>query len=286
MDDTGKYVNFLRPKGVVTGPAAANFARTDLEFMQTGPGLYEGTFHVDAHGVYMVNITYTREDGSLGMIPTGLALDYSREYEYTNTNQSLLGQVAELGGGGMLAQEGDVDLTSFEALFKHDLDTSPTVTPIWQWLVIVAACMFPVEIFVRRVVVDFHGVFVWVITRLRRVPGLRRILPEPQRRRAPVTGTYGAMAARTAKAGVQQVYTASASAALEGVEIPPDEEEQRALQAAAEGEAKQAEEARSIYTQQLLAAKERAIRKRSRKSAKDNEPAAGSDEDGTRNKEN
>jgi len=69
VDDEGKFVNFLRPKGVVTGPGP-KFDRRDLELVQTGPGIYESTFPLDQRGVYMVNLTYVRPDGSQGMIPT------------------------------------------------------------------------------------------------------------------------------------------------------------------------------------------------------------------------
>ncbi len=91
VDDQGHFVNFLRPEGVVTGPAP-DFTRADLTLSQTGPGIYEGTFPLDNPGMYMVNIVYTRPDGSQGMIPTGLAMNYSKEYEHNTTNLALLDQ--------------------------------------------------------------------------------------------------------------------------------------------------------------------------------------------------
>lgn len=125
VDEQGKFVNFLRPKVVVTGPGP-KFARQDVDVPQSGPGIYEGKFLLDERGVYMVNITYTRPDGSQGMIPTGLALNYSREYEYNATNIALLEQTAATGGGKIFDAKSNP--------FTHSLKASATITPIWQIL--------------------------------------------------------------------------------------------------------------------------------------------------------
>jgi len=246
VDESGKFINFLRPKGVVTTPA---YDRTDLDLEQTGPGIYEGVFPVRGSGVYLINLTYQREDGSTGMIPAGLAVDYSREYEYHTTNLPLLENAALTGGGRLLQAE--------ENPFRHDLVASPTITPMWPWLALVALCLFPFEIFVRRVVVPVGAVVEVVWRMLRWLPGLKRLIPKPAKRRVVATGTYSSGVARTHDFGTGapaaesfgQVVTAAPLAARTGV---PEGDA---------GETPTKPAGHTDYTQQLLAAKERALSK-------------------------
>lgn len=270
VDDQGKFVNFLRPQGVVTTPAPA-FTRRELAITQTAPGIYEGTFPLDNSGVYMLNLTYERPDGSRGYLPAGLALGYSPEYERNTTNAALLAEFADT-GGGLLRAPGDNP-------FAHDLPTSATITPMWRPLVLAAALAFPVEIFVRRVVVDFSIIYTALLMALRRLPGFSRWLRPPVRKRAPATGAYGA--------GVEsqgRIYAPvppgaagrpGASDALAGADaaIPggltlaqkandddvPQQQEQSPKPPAVQPE----------YTRQLLAAKERAAQKLEKKARRD-----------------
>ena len=243
VNSEGRFVNFLRPRGVVTSPG---YERADLDISQTGPGIYEGVFPVSDSGVYMVNLTYAREDGSAGMVPTGLALDYSREYEYASTNLALLEDLAATGGGTTFGANANP--------FTHDLVASPTVTPIWPWLAAFSVCVIPFEIFVRRVVVPFGAVYGFILGLLRRVPGITRFIPKPAERRVVATGVYRAAQAREHDYGVPtgEVETFGETRAPRPEGAPP-------LESAAEGEAP-APRAGSDYTSKLLAAKERAIR--------------------------
>jgi len=259
VDEEGRFVNFLRPKGTVTGPPP-DFARYELDLMQTGPGIYESTFPLDERGIYMVNLTYVGEDGTQGMIPTGLALGYSREYEYNTSNVPLLEQIASVGGGAILAAS--------DSPFEHNLETSATISPVWQLLVALAACLFPLEIFVRRVVVNFNAVYAGVAAALKKIPAIRRIVPMPAFKPAPVTGTYGAAvparqyryASRGREApgsfGIQ--VAADARLAPEAIASPDETPE---FPEAAQKEVR----GHTEYTQRLLAAKRRAIEREKRR---------------------
>ena len=249
VDDKGAFVNFLRPEGNVTGPGPA-FARTPVTLMQTGPGIYEGTFPVADAGVYMINLTYQMPDGSTGMIPAGLSLNYSREYEYVGANLPYLERIAAAGGGKVYTPPMDP--------YEHNLVASASVTPVWQYLAGFAACLLPVEIFVRRVMVNLWGGVLWLLGLLRKIPGVRRFMPAPAPRRVRVTGAYGAMPAR------QFVYTASGEGGIlldaNGQRVPIQN-----LEGAISDTVPQEHEAvpderpgSSEYTRQLLAAKERA----------------------------
>jgi hypothetical protein len=255
VDDQGNFINFLRPRGVVIGPPPG-FERREVELIQTGPGIYEGDFPAADKGVYMVNLLYEDEQGEpAGMIPAGLAVNYSREYAYASENLPLLERVAEAGGGRLLRPEDDP--------FTHDLAYSSTVAPIWQHLAVLAACMFPIEIFVRRVVFSPAAALAPVAAAMRRVPGLRRLAPKRKVGRPTVTGLYGE-SARAAREGGKPRF--------EDVEVSGATRE--AFGGAEEGgpaeggpeQATPAEEAppkeRSAYTSRLLEAKQRALKQR------------------------
>ena len=259
VDEQGRFVNFLRPKGTVTGPPP-EFARHELDLMQTGPGIYESTFPLDERGVYMVNLTYAREDGSEGMIPTGLALGYSREYEYNTSNLPLLEQVASVGGGAVLSVSDNP--------FEHNLEAAATISPVWQLLLVLAACLFPLEIFVRRVVVNFNAVFAGIAALLKKVPAIRRIVPMPALKPAPVTGTYGSAVPAPQYSYVSEGRETPGSFGIQvTAETRPGPEA-----ASAPGEtvgpieaAKTEVPGHTEYTQQLLAAKRRAIEREKRR---------------------
>jgi len=250
VDDQGRFVNFLRPEGAVTGPAP-DFARQQVDLIQTGPGIYEGAFPLDNRGVYMVNLTYVNQDGSQGMLPTGLALGYSREYEYNTTNLPLLEQIAAAGGGAIVDPSDDP--------FQHTLVATPTVTPVWQYLVVFAACVFPFEIFFRRVVINFNAVYLWAIVLLRKLPPLGRLIPAPARKERPLTGFYGAAPSREFE------YADAEAAPIRSFGLVVEERPMAVGETPAPGTpqaAAQRTAGRTEYTQKLLAAKARALAQR------------------------
>lgn len=265
VDEKGEFVNFLRPRGVVTTP---DFARLEVDLTQTGPGIYEGTFPVGGTGVYMANLSYVGEDGSRGIIPTGLAVNYSREYEYNAANIPLLERMAGSGGGRLLSGEDNP--------FVHDLVASATITPVWQYLLLLAACVLPVEIFVRRVVVPYGLILSYAVRGVRLLPGLKRYIRPPAARRAPVTGTYSAAGSPTPasapavqhEAGVESAAPEARPAEGSFGQVREPEPEKRKEEPAAAG---QAGAGHSAYTRQLLAAKERA-RKQTRRTGATGEP--------------
>lgn len=286
VDENGKFVNFLQPKGAVTGPGP-DFKRQDIEILQTAPGIYEGRFPLDKRGVYMINVTYDRGDGSTGMIPAGLALGYSREYEYNTTNVGLLESVASVGGGAVRAPN--------DNFFAHNLPIAAAVTPVWQYLLMFAVCIFPLEIFVRRVMIDFGALFAFPKRLLAGLPLFRRWIRQPAKRRRVATGVYGGYGAPgtpTAAPGASSPavsYTSTTadttpafqSSTAPDAQVPgapttaPPQDELTAEmfeEEAAPRRKKQAE--RSEYMRQLLEAKQRAVKKHSGKGTQEDQDDA------------
>ncbi len=199
VDEEGKFVNFLRPQAAYTVPGGGSEGNSNnVELVQTAPGIYEGAFPVEKSGAYMVNISYTDPEGRDVIVPTGLALGYSREYEYSSSNYPLLEKVAAAGVGRIL--------TLNDNPFAHNLTVAPSISPIWHILAILAACLFPIEIFIRRVVLDMSGLWIAVAGLLRKLRPLRQWIAEPQRR-APVTGRYGSASPPPPESSVTHDYT-------------------------------------------------------------------------------
>src|SRR5690606_31273851 len=126
VDEEGKFINYLRPRGIATGPAP-EYRRYELDLAQTAPGIYEAQFPLHDEGVYMLNLSYDTADGGEGMMVAGLALGYSREYEYNTSNIPLLEQMAAVANGNVINETANP--------FQHNLVASPTVTPMWHFLV-------------------------------------------------------------------------------------------------------------------------------------------------------
>jgi uncharacterized membrane protein len=252
VDDEGRFINYLRPRGVATGPAP-DYRRYELDLAQTAPGIYEAQFPLNEQGVYMLNLTYTSEGGGEGMMVAGLALGYSREYEYNTSNIPLLEQVAAVGGGEVINEGANP--------FVHNLVATPSVTPIWHFLVLLAACLLPLEVFVRRVVVPVYAVYAWAARWLRKVPALGKWVPAPALRPAPATGAYGS-------AAVARQFRARGDALSFGIEVRAPligETGGGDGHAGDSGEPAAVKTGHSEYTSQLLAAKERAIAKKTRR---------------------
>lgn len=257
VDDRGRFINYLSLRGVITGPGP-DFRRREIDLLQTGPGIYESKFPVENPGAYMVNIVYAGKDDSQGMIPTGFALNYSREYEYTTTNRTLMENIASISGGKVLAA-GDNP-------FTHNLKASPAITPIWHYLVIIAALLFPIEIFIRRIVFDLRTLYIWMAVAAGKIPVVGKFVKQPASTYSIATGRYV-----SASEDVSEKKR-SATAASFGVAVevktaasPPD----KAGSVSEQKSEKSAKGEKEEYTRQLLDAKKRATARHRRAGKKE-----------------
>ena len=241
VDGEGNFINFLRPRGVVTTPG---FDSQEISLAQSGPGIYEGTFPISDTGVYMINLTYADENEVQQMIPTGLAVDYSAEYEFNSTNTPLLEKYALLGGGRMLDESTNP--------FEHDLVASANIFPIWHWLAGLAACLLLLEVFIRRVMISPMTLLspIWKV--FHALPGLRRFIPAPPLRPQPVTGVYRAAAQEHDYGTAAEPPSFGTVTESNEVVLPT------ATRSASGPERTPKQQGTSEYTSRLLAAKEKA----------------------------
>jgi hypothetical protein len=83
------------------------------------------------------------------VIRTGVTLAYSPEFKDHGTNESLLSELKEQGGGRMLALTSDP-----RSIFEHNLPPTVSRTPIWDKLFKLAVFLFLLDVAVRRVALD------------------------------------------------------------------------------------------------------------------------------------
>ncbi len=147
VDREGKFVNFMEMRARLVDP---EFEGRDLRFEQTGPGRYEARFPADQVGPYMVNIEHQGESGVKGQTSLGVAVSYAAEYKDVDANVALLTRLAESTGGRLLTPADDV--------FLHDATRTRVPQDLWPTLLWLAVLLFPLDVFLRRVMVDMKEV--------------------------------------------------------------------------------------------------------------------------------
>jgi len=183
LDKDDEFLNFLDMTGTVVGP---DLKPVDMKLEQTAPGRYVGSFPAKDSGSYFLMIS---PGAGKAPIRTGINIPYSDEFRDRTPNEALLGELAgqvPKGGSAGLVIEAPEDSQRIEPLlsintFRHDLAKAASSQDIWHYLVLVASCLFFLDVFVRRVQVSFA----WVPT----LAGAARdrILRRPREVAAPET---------------------------------------------------------------------------------------------------
>ena len=139
-------------KAIVIGPDGKSQAFT---VEQTGLGRYEGTFSAENVGTYLLHASY-REGNRPVHLTTGLSVAYSSEYLNVQPNMTLLNKIANVSKGRMLSLEDGADKTN---IFLHGEPGTSVPIDIWPYLLIAFIVLFPLDIFLRRVHLDYKKIF-------------------------------------------------------------------------------------------------------------------------------
>ncbi len=222
----GAFKNNLRLRAHIIAP---DFSTSDITLEQTAAGRYEAEFEAMTRGAYLVSVT--EENGQAAPI-TGSVNSYSPEYAVTTSDTNLLARISEATGGRVLAG----DLREVNLYERGAVKTRPQ--EIWQWLLLAALLILPVDVGIRRVHITREQIVAareWVQSRLRpkkqegesqEATGLSQLKDARARVRLGDNG-----AAEAADAQSREVTTAR-EARRERVE-PPSATEARATDAAA-----------------------------------------------------
>jgi len=161
MDTDGNYRNFLDLEAVVVGPKSE---RQLVPLKQTAAGRYDAAFETLETGAYLVHLR-EMENGELRSSQViGANLDHSPEFAESRPNFARLERLAEVGGGKLLSRD-------FAADNPFERDRKKTFQPVdlWEWLLKFAVILFPIDVGVRRIQLD------WVEW-LKATENLRRLL--------------------------------------------------------------------------------------------------------------
>lgn len=157
---------------------------TAVTLQPYAPGKYRGQFPAKAQGSYFVTVEGKGAGhGAVGQV--GLAVPYSAEYRSSGTNVPFLRTLAAAGGGSIV--------TSPLAAWQNNLVTVFDQRSLTWLLWLLALLLLPIDIGVRRLVVDRRDLaVVWAALPLHR----RRTVSE-----APVVPTLDALRNRRAGSG-------------------------------------------------------------------------------------
>ena len=135
-----------------------------VELVQTAPGKYEATFEdADASGNYFVNLGYRGQEGTQGVISTGVSVPYSDEYRELRSNPAILESIASLTNGELndwkTLPDGRVDLRGAVDRIDHFRRDNKLVNPraysdLWPNLLWMAAVLFLADVAIRRIAPD------------------------------------------------------------------------------------------------------------------------------------
>ncbi len=236
IDGDGHFIDGLDLSGQILDPSLGDQA---VRFQQVGPGRYQGTFSAGNSGSYLLAVSYEGPEGLSGTTTSGFDIAYPREYRYLRSDYDALTAITEATGGKII-QPGD-------DLFRRDLPIRRDKQPVWEELLRIALLLFFVDVFLRRVAVNWSSLW----------QPLRRRAEEPMLAGAggPVVAARGRSTPRNLEVGTipaTEVPDAAQTAGMSAAK--PNKKQKRA-------EKKRAEEI-PLMTSQLLRAKKEA-RKRS-----------------------
>lgn len=155
VDIEGNFINFLDFQGSVIDP---KLERQPLAFKQTGPGRYEAAFPVGETGSYLVSARGDAGEGArqvAGLITGGLAVPYSPEYKDSKSNDGLLRQIAAITGGRQIEPGSEEQPETFS---REGLVGGSQPEPFWPRTLALAILLIPLDVFFRRVMIDWRDV--------------------------------------------------------------------------------------------------------------------------------
>lgn len=140
VDAAGRFLNQADTEVTVIDPRLGS---KKLSLQQTAPGRYVGSVDTPLPGAYHLELTQKKDSQVLYRQSRGINVGYSDELRLKPTNEMLLKQLAEVSGG-------TYEPTA-EGIFAPSTRTALRPTPLWPWLVSVAAMLLVLDVFLRRV---------------------------------------------------------------------------------------------------------------------------------------
>jgi len=152
VEDFAKDEAFLEIVARVNGPRGENI---DVPLHQSGPRRYQAQFPLSGKGRYQVVAAAAGrpgKDDKPEQAVGGFSVPYSPEYLRFRSDPILLQQIASRTGGRVLSGA-DLDI------YHPQRQPRESTRPVFDWFLIILACLLPLDVAVRRVQLD------WVVIR-------------------------------------------------------------------------------------------------------------------------
>jgi len=271
LDPNDEFLNFLDMSGAGTGP---DLKSLQVPIRQEAPGRYVGEFPADKAGSYLLAISTGKGNAPL---LAGVTVPYSAEFRDRETNTPLLTTLAKMqpkgGEAGTVIpgelQKGSVDqMVAAVDTFRRTLPKAISSQDVWPLFLLISACLFLADIFVRRVQVNFHWVPAGLSALRNRVLGRKQEEVEDtriERLRSRKAAIANQIDERRAASRFEEQYSPSPDAPQRNLSEVLDDaaagggtrEPQRPI-SQQQGPAQE----QDSYTERLLAAKKRAMKDR------------------------
>jgi uncharacterized membrane protein len=154
VEDYAPQEAMLEIQAQISGP---HERESSLALKQTGPRRYEGRFPLWGQGRYQVALAGVgagRNEQTLG----GFVVAYSPEYLRFRSDPITLREIAGRTGGRILSGQ-----ESGKELFTVPREPKETSKSILDWLLILLACLIPIDVGVRRVQLDLSVIRGWFV---------------------------------------------------------------------------------------------------------------------------
>ncbi len=149
VDAESNFLNGLNFDATVITPDQKTKGAT---VRQVGPGRYRAEFPVNDKGVYLTTLKYSI-NGQDKVYTTGVTIPYSPEYRKLSTNDNLLQRLADTTGGKILDE--DIETGKYESIYRSGFNVARDSKDLWRHLLFWAAILFFIDVFIRRVIVDY-----------------------------------------------------------------------------------------------------------------------------------
>ena len=146
VEDFSENDTFLEMEARITGPRE----RTErLSLKQVGPKRYQAQIPLWGKGRYHVVATAGGEEYKDERAFGGFIIPYSPEYLRFRSNPLILNDIRNGTGGDELEADSPAD-----AIFNSNRQPKRSSRPIFDWFLVVLACLVPLDVGVRRVQFD------------------------------------------------------------------------------------------------------------------------------------
>ncbi len=186
LDKNDEFLNFLNMSGAGTGPEMSTL---EMQFRQDAPGRYIAEFPADKAGSYLLAIN-TGQTNAAPLL-AGITVPYSAEFRERETNRALIttlastrptgGQPGRIIEGPPLTKSTIDRLVSQVDTFRRTLQKALSSRDFWPVFLLIAACIFLIDVFIRRVTVHFYWLMPALAYAYNRVRGRQPEAPPDER---------------------------------------------------------------------------------------------------------